>query len=194
MRVLLGVVFAIGLANLPVEQVAACSCAAFSPEEAMRAADTVFSGTVVNASPVGVDDGFSHAIAATTGFPQPPLGGTIFTFAVDGVAKGPVGTHADVLAGDDSAACGMSFGLNERWLVFTTWDGSVHRTGLCSGNVPLEPGAEPPFPLVLIPPAGGDAEPRGLVVPVPLLALLGVTGLVLAVSWLAFRRGPVQPA
>lgn len=191
MKAILATAFAIGLASMPVEQVTACSCAPFTPEEAADAADAVFAGTVVRASPVGMDAGPLGAVAATTGVPS-PLGGTIFTFAVDGVAKGPVGTQADVLAGGDGGTCGMSFGLNERWLVFTTWDGAIHRTGLCSGNLLLEAGAEPP--LALTPPEGGETEADASVIPMPMVALFGVIALVLAVSWVAFRRGPAHPA
>ena len=86
-------------------------------------------------------------------------GQTIYTFEVDGVAKGPIGAKVDVLAGGDGASCGMSFGLNERWLVFTTWDGAMHSTGLCSGNLTLEKGAEAPFPLTA--PTASSPEPEG---------------------------------
>ena len=81
----------------------------------------------------------------------------------------------------------MSFGLNERWLVFTTWDGAIHSTGLCSGNLTLEKGAEAPFPLTA--PTASSPEPEGLGIPGVILGLIGIVGVVVAVSWLAFRRG-----
>ena len=115
------------------------------------------------------------------------LTATIYTFEVDGVAKGPIGAEVDVLAGGDGASCGMSFGLNERWLVFTTWDGATHTTGLCSGNLALEKGVEAPFPLTA--PTRSSPEPEGLGIPNVILGLIGIVGVVAAVSWLAFRRG-----
>ena len=185
MRLVLAVIFAIGLASLPVAQVAACSCAMSTPEQAAEFADAVFAGTVVNESPVGVDTRRGGAIAATVPMPM-PFGQSIYTFDVDGVAKGEVGAGIDVLAGGDGASCGMSFGTGERWLVFTTWDGAMHTTGLCSGNVALEVGAEAPLPLTA--PDESLAATQEGEIPVTALALLGVIGLVAAVSFVAFRR------
>lgn len=186
MKLLLAATLALGLLALPMQRAAACSCAMFGPEEAAAVSDVVFAGTVVDAQPTGFLDR-SAPVAATVPMPL-PAGQTIYTFAVDGVAKGTVADQADVLAGGDGASCGMSFGMNERWLVFGTWDGRALTTSLCAGNVMLEAGSEAPLPLT----APSDADPvdEGVAIPLPLLSLLGVIGLVLAVSWLAFRRGP----
>ena len=186
MKLLLAALFAIGLASLPTQQVAACSCMQGTPQEAAGRADAVFAGTVVNQQPVGVETGPVGAVAATLPAPA-PFGQVVYTFAVDGVAKGDVGTRVDVLAGGDGASCGMSFASNERWLIFTTWDGAIHSTGLCSGNVLLEKGIEAPLPLTA--PTGDDAGSGLPEIPVTVLALLGVLGAVALVSWLAFRRG-----
>ena len=183
MRLLAAAALALGLLAMPAERVAACSCAGFGPEEAAQAADAVFAGTVVGDRSAGADVG--RPFAATVPFPD-QFGQRMYTFAVDGVAKGDVASVVDVLAGGDGASCGMSFGMDERWLVFTTFDGAVHSTGLCSGNVPLEAGGDAPLPLTAPTVAESEEEPAG--VPLPALALLGVVGLVLAVSWLAFRR------
>ena len=191
MKLLLAALFAIGLASLPVQQVAACSCAQSTPAQAAEFADAVFAGTVVDERPVGAHDVPLRAVAATKPMPA-PFGQTLYTFDVDGVAKGPVGTRVEVLAGGDGAACGMTFAMNERWLIFTTWDGAVHSTGLCSGNVPLEEGAEAPLPLTA--PTGGPADSGFSGIPLTALALLGVIGVVAAVSWLAFRRGSTTAA
>src|SRR5688500_9373483 len=174
---------ALGLLAMPSERVAACSCAGFGPEEAAQAADAVFAGTVVGDRSAGGEIG--RPVAATVPFPE-QFGQRMYTFAVDGVAKGDVASVVDGLAGGDGASCGMSFGMDERWLVFTTFDGAVHSTGLCAGNMPLEAGADAPLPLTAPTAAESDAEPAE--VPLPALALLGVVALVLAVSWLAFRR------
>ena len=186
MKLLLAAMFAIGLTSLPTQQVAACSCMEATPQEAAGWADAVFAGTVVSEQPVGAETGPVGAMAATVPMPV-RFGGIIYTFAVDGVAKGEVGSQVDVLAGGDGASCGMSFGSNERWLIFTTWDGAIHSTGLCSGNVLLENGAEAPLPLTA--PTGGDAGSGVPGIPFTVLALLGVIGAVAVVSWLAFRRG-----
>jgi hypothetical protein len=168
----------------PVEQVAACSCAGFGPEEAARAADAVFAGTVVADRPIGAEPG--RPFAATVPFPD-QFGQRMYTFAVDGVAKGEVASAVDVLAGGDGASCGMSFGMDERWLVFTTFDGATHTTGLCSGNMPLEAGADSPLPLTA-PEAIPEPASASVEVPLPAIALLAIVALVLAVSWVAFAR------
>jgi hypothetical protein len=185
MKLFIAAVFALALGSLPVEQVAACSCAQSTPRQAAEFADAVFAGTVVDQQPVGLDTGPLGAMAATVPAPA-ALGQVVYTFDVDGVAKGPVGAQVEILAGGDGASCGMSFGLNERWLVFTTWDGAVHSTGLCSGNVPLEAGAEAPLPLTA--PAAADDEPESFDIPVTGLVIIAIIGVVAAVSWVAFRR------
>ena len=184
MKLLLAALFAIGLASVPFAQASACSCAGLGgPEGFAETADAVFAGTVINTQPFG---GPLGAVAA----PAPermPIGQTIYTFEVDGVAKGPIGATVDVLAGGDGASCGVTFGHNERWLVFTTWDGALLSTGLCSGNLPLEKGAEAPLPLTA--PTASSPEPEGLAIPSVILGLIGILGVAIAVSWLAFRRG-----
>ena len=183
-RWILGPALAMTVLLVPVEQVAACSCAGFGPEEAARAADAVFAGTVVADTPIGAEMG--RPFAATVPFPE-QLGQRMYRFAVDGVAKGEVASEVDVLAGGDGAMCGMTFGMDERWLVFTTFDGSIHSTGLCSGNIPLEAGADSPIPLTA-PSATAEPESSSLDLPLPMLALLAVVGLVVGVSWMAFAR------
>ena len=94
MKLLLAALFAIGIASVPLEQAAACSCAQSTPEQAAEFADAVFAGTVVNSLPIGADSGPVGAMAATV--PAPALHGqTIYTFEVDGVAKGPIGAKVD---------------------------------------------------------------------------------------------------
>ncbi|MGH2402137.1 MAG: hypothetical protein ACRDE6_05450 [Candidatus Limnocylindria bacterium] len=183
MKLLAAATLALGLLAMPAERVAACSCAGFGPEEAARAADAVFAGTVVADTPIGFEMG--RPVAATVPFPE-QFGQRMYTFAVDGVAKGDVSSAVDVLAGGDGAMCGMTFGMDERWLVFTTFDGAVHSTGLCSGNMPLEAGADAPLPLTV--PTAGIVDPEPAGIPLPALGLLGVVAVILAVSWLAFRR------
>ena len=186
MKLLLAATLALGLLSVPLERAAACSCAMFGPEEAAAAADVVFAGTVVDARPLGSGERVGP-LAATAPVPL-PFGQTMYAFAVDGVAKGEVGSQAEILAGGDGASCGMSFGVNERWLVFATWDGSGLTTNLCAGNIILEAGA--PMPLPLRAPTDAASPDAGISIPLPILAMLGVIGLVAAISWLAFRREP----
>lgn len=187
MKLLLAAALAIGLASVPLRQVVACSCAQFGVEEAARGADAVFAGTVVGEQPVGAGKGPMGAMAATVPVPG-AVGQIAYTFAVDGVAKGDLPLEVVVLAGGDGASCGMSFGMGERWLVFASWDGSVYTTGLCSGNLPLGDGEEPPLPLVA--PAGDREAAEAAEVPWSALGVLGVVVLGLLVSWVAFRREP----
>lgn len=183
-RWMLGPALALMVLLVPVEQVAACSCVGFGPQEAAEAADAVFAGTVVADRPIGAEPG--RPFAATVPFPE-QFGQRMFTFAVDGVAKGDVATSVDVLAGGDGASCGMSFGMDERWLVFTTFDGGTHTTGLCSGNLLLEGGADSPLPLTA-PEAAAETASASFDIPLPTIALLAVVAVVLAVSWVAFAR------
>lgn len=187
MKVLLAVALAVGFASVPVRHVAACSCAAFSIEEAARAADAVFAGTVIGEQQIGPETAPLGAIAATVPVPA-PFGQVVYTFAVDGVAKGDPPSELAVLAGGDGASCGMSFGMGERWLVFATWDGAVYTTGLCSGNLPLAPDEEAPLPLAM--PTGGSQAAEPTEVPWSVLGVLAVIVFGLLVSWVAFRREP----
>jgi hypothetical protein len=177
LRFVTGLVLASAVATLAPSSVAACSCAAMPPEEMLTMSDAAFAGTVVavqeGAVPVGGKGG---------GIPQ-----TIYTFEVDGVAAGAIGPEAAVLAGGDSAGCGMSFGVGERWFVFATSDGSMLTTGLCSGNVMLAPDDAPPLP-VEPPDPDYQAPDAGIQVPVPLLVGLGGVLLIGGVSFVAFRR------
>lgn len=185
MRFLLAAIFAIGLAGMSAGRVAACSCMPLGASEAAAAADAAFAGTVVDEMPVGIETGPVGAMAATVPG-QMPLAQVVYTFAVDGVAKGEVPARVEVLAGGDGASCGMIFGIDERWLVFTHWDGATHSTGLCSGNVALEPGADAPLPLMA--PAELTEEPVPASIPMPVLVVLGSVLALLAVSVFAFRR------
>jgi len=184
-RYLLALVAAFALVALPVEQVAACSCAQTTVKDAAAMADAVFAGTVVDERNVGRGDGPLRAVAATA--PMPGLVGQVmYTFKVDGVAKGDVGAQLELLGGGDGASCGMSFAVGERWLVFASWDGAVHTTSLCAGNLLLAPDEAPPLPMTapdaeVIPP---DAP---MEIPWTALGLLAAIAIVLVASVIAFR-------
>ncbi|MGZ8475636.1 MAG: hypothetical protein ACXWWQ_05345, partial [Candidatus Limnocylindria bacterium] len=148
---------------------------AMTPGEAAAAAEAVFTGIPVSEEPGNAD-------------PQAVL----YTFQVDGVAKGDIGAQVSVVAGGDSAMCGVTFALNERWLVFATTQDGALTTSLCSGNMPLQPDEEPPVS-VRAPTAGDPADdgatsgvPIGVILPIAaVVALAGVSALLF---WRADRR------
>ncbi len=183
MRLVLAALLAIGVAMVPAQRAMACSCAMATLIEAAGWADAVFAGRVV--AEVALDVRDPGGVIA----PEMMTGQTIYTFAVDGVAKGPVADRIDVRAGGDGASCGMTFGRDQRWLVFTMLENGIHQTGLCSGNLVLEPGVAVPLELTT-PESTGD--PAGDQVPVPLVLVLGTIAAITGASWLAFRRGRVS--
>lgn len=182
MKLLLAIAMATALAGLPAQQALACSCRGGTIEESAAMADAVFTGTVVGQEPVGLDP--VGALSATKPMPG-GMGQVIYTFEVDGVAKGEVATQANVVTSGDGASCGMSFGMNERWMVFTMWDGAVLSTGLCSGNLPLGADEDPPLPMSA--PIVGEIE-QPLEIPWTAIAVLLTIAVVVAVSAVAFRR------
>jgi hypothetical protein len=145
--------------------------------EAAGFADAAFAGTVVDHQGKG-------GAAIPEGAPAPFSGGeTHYTFEVDGVAKGGIGEHAVVRAGDDGASCGVRFTAGERWLVFASLDAGALTTNLCAGNVPLAAGEPAPLPLVAPEPTEGPD--RGL--PIGTLLVAGIILGATLMSWLAFR-------
>ena len=184
-RVVGAVALVVGVSAVPVARVAACDCALRGPDEAAAASDAAFTGVAIAAS-----EGAAPAPAPALREPMPmPMSQVLYTFAVDGVAKGDVGAEAQVLAGGDQGACGMTFAMNERWLIFATSEGGMLTTHLCSGNMALEPDEEPPIP-VTAPSASGGA-PSGAGVPLgvllPVAAVLGLAGVSAFLFWRADR-------
>lgn len=198
LRLLAALAIVVGVSAAPVMQVSACSCMELSPEEAARAADVVFSGTAVAEEPMpmpmpmggpgrpGVAVGAAEGVVLVDPAVAPIGGGTLYLFEVDGVAKGDVGPEMQVLAGGDGAGCGISFGINERWLVFGTIEGDVVTTGLCSGNTPLAPDEPPAIP-VTSPGAAPAARGSGGV-PTGVLAALGAVVALAGLSGYLFWR------
>ena len=179
LRLLAALAIVFGISAVPIAQVAACSCMALGPEEAAQMADVVFAGSVVGEE-VGAAD------------PAAPMAAPVrYTFAVDGVAKGEVGAEVAVVAGGDSAMCGMTFAMNERWFIFgTVQDGSL-TTGLCSGNLPLQPDEDPPMPLYLPEAPADDGAAAGVGLPIgvllPIAAVAAIAGVAGLVFWRADR-------
>lgn len=180
LRLLAAVAIALAVSTIPVAQVAACSCMPMAPGEAAAIADAAFTGTVVAEQPVGGVDLLA---------PE-PMGQVLYTFEVDGIAKGDLRAQATVLAGGDGAGCGMSFAMNERWLIFASAQEGQLATGLCSANVPLAAHEEPPISVTPPPPNTADGD-GGLGIPpgvlVPGLAVVGSLGLAAFLFWRAER-------
>lgn len=174
LRFLAALAIVVGVSAIPIAKVAACSCMPMVPGEAAAMADAAFTGTVVQEQPVGGNE------------PMPQI---LYTFQVDGVAKGDLGDETTVLAGGDSAGCGMSFAMNERWLIFANADGGQLATGLCSANVPLAADEEPPIsvsaPTANAADDGGAGVPLGVIVPG--VAVIGLLGVAAYLFWRADR-------
>jgi Tissue inhibitor of metalloproteinase len=178
LRLLAAVALVVAVSAIPIAHVAACSCMPMVPGEAAAMADAAFTGTVVAEQPVARDDPAAPA----------PMGQIVYTFEVDGIAKGDLGSRANILAGGDSAGCGMSFAMNERWLIFASAQDGQLATGLCSANVPLAADEEPP--ISVSPPTPGADEagagvPLGVVVPGA--AVVAFLGLAAFLFWRADR-------
>jgi hypothetical protein len=188
-RGLLAALVASTLSIVPVSVALACSCAMTTPADSFDFADVVFSGTVTAVEAPAPGEVVSSADPVH------------YAFAVDGYYKGDA-ADAAIVAGTalDSASCGTSFAIDERWLVFGTVQDGTLWTGLCSGNVLLtdaeteravvaEIGAPKTPPDLSSSPA--DAAP--IDVPVPLVVALGAMLAVIGVSAWAFRRPARRP-
>jgi hypothetical protein len=157
-------------------QVAACECAFTEPVAAARDADVVFIGT----------------LAGTAGGGKPVAAGdTAWTWNVElSRSPGDPATITVVAPPNDGANCGVSFGLEERWLVMASSQDGVLRTSGCASNTPVDGAPEAYLEVIdaLVPigsAATGDAASS---LPVPMLVLLGGVAVLIAVSALAFRE------
>ena len=112
----------------------ACSCAGISTSRALREADAVFRGSVINKEIVGRGQ---HTR-------------TDIRFAVDWVYKGAVYREQVIASRHDADACGLDPVVGSTWVIFAIegiegeGDQAVNRliTSLCSGNLPS--GVAPP--------------------------------------------------
>ena len=122
----------------------ACECAGISTSRALRQADTVFRGTLVDSTDVGRGESARSDLR----------------FRVDTVYKGTAYRDQVVATTRDKQDCGLHPRLDSTWVVFATegvqgrGDEAVSRlmTSVCSGNLPdgtapaqLGPG-RPPVP------------------------------------------------
>ena len=140
------------LALVDTTEAFACSCAGISTNRALREADAVFRGTVIDKEVVGRSE----------------RARTDIRFAVDRVYKGTVYREQVVASSRDSDACGLDPGVGSTWVIFAIHgiqgegDRAVSRliTTLCSGNLPTgiaPPGLRNPRPPLV---GASDREER----------------------------------
>lgn len=126
----------------------ACSCAGISTNRALREADAVFRGTVINKDVIGRSE----------------RARTDIRFAVDRVYKGAVYREQVVASSRTSDACGLNPEVGSTWVIFAIQgiegegDQAVNRliTTLCSGNLPT--GIAPPGLRNPRPPLAGASD------------------------------------
>jgi hypothetical protein len=136
------------LALVDTAEAFACSCAGISTNRALREADAVFRGTVINKEVVGRSE----------------RARTDIRFAVDRVYKGTVYRDQVVASSRDSDACGLDPEVGSTWVIFAIQgiegegDQAVNRliTTLCSGNLPT--GIAPPVLRNPRPPLAGASD------------------------------------
>lgn len=136
------------LALVDTTEAFACSCAGISTNRALREADAVFRGTVINKEVVGRSE----------------RARTDIRFAVDRVYKGTVYREQVVASSRDLDACGLDPEIGSTWVIFAIHgiqgegDRAVNRliTTLCSGNLPT--GIAPPVLGNPRPPLAGASD------------------------------------
>jgi hypothetical protein len=126
------------VADVGVAQPAhACSCVAFTDDEAFGRADVVFEGRVVR-----------HSVPVVGSSNGPAL----WTFAVDRVYKGTAGSRQGVVSARESPSCGLDPPRNTALIVFARHRpqaleprvaGTTLYANLCSGTRPVGDRAVP---------------------------------------------------
>lgn len=167
----------------------ACSCVGVTDEQALSAADAVFTGTVEDVS----------APLSSSIFGRTSADPVTVTVRVDEVYRGSVHERTQLVTAADGGSCGAGLKIDHRYVIFGSFgsDGIVHAdedqltTTLCSGTRDLTSG--PPFDMASagegpLPGAASNAE-AGF----PLLGWLallgaGALGLLTLVLWLRYAR------
>ena len=172
---------ALMLLAMPVQRVAACSCAMTTLPEAVREADVAFVGRLLERVPGGDNFGF------------PPE--DEWRWSVESSRDPDLEPDVAVIAAlADGANCGVLFTPGERWLVLAhVGDGRLHTNG-CVPNRRMD-GPDPEADALVsgfLPVRGGPADAAPLDLPAPVLVIGLAIGLVALVGVLAFRRAPVS--
>ena len=127
-RAVAAILLALGLAAVPVERAAACDCALIELPEALAEADVAFVGTLVDHAPGGDNFGFS------------PL--DEWHWSIERSRDAGLEAFATVRAAvNDGANCGVSFGMDERWLVLASVHDGVLQTNGCTPHRRVDGGA-----------------------------------------------------
>jgi len=147
---------AIGFLAIPT-QVFACDCVYPPPPDLEALADVAFVGVITaidQALPAPMDNPYAGpGTKPPGGIPAPVMGFQTIHFRIESVQKGSLNQSVEqpVETGQDSASCGMTFNVGERWQIYAVGSEGSLWTGSCSGNVLLGSGGFPPLPLNLSP-------------------------------------------
>ena len=178
LRPLQAAILAIGVSIIPLATVSACSCMAQDFHDAIATADAAIVGTVASIEDAGSAD----------------LGEAVLTTWSVSASRDPNdAAHLGIRSVDDNGAnCGVSFGADERWLVFASRGELGLETNGCMMNRRLD-GSDPEVEALIaeaMTPVTATAAPvePGPSVPTPIIGLGVAVGLIGLVSLLAFRR------
>lgn len=177
-RWILALAVALGVAVVPSGRAAACDCALLDLAQAVADADVAVVGTLVGQSEPAIDP------VAAPGTEQR------WTWRLERSRDPIPGAEVTLLAPmNDGANCGVSFGLQERWLVLAHDDGGVLRTNSCLPNRLLTE-ADPEVEAIVatFQPVEEGGQDTGLTIPTPVLGLAAVVAVIGVVSLWAFRR------
>lgn len=164
---------------MPSGRAAACDCALLDLTEAVADADVAVVGTLVGQSEPAIDP-----VLLAPGADQR------WTWQLERSRDPIAGAELTILAPmNDGANCGVSFGLQERWLVLAHDDGGALRTNSCLPNRLLTE-AEPEVQAIVatLQPVEDVGREAGLTIPAPVLGMAAVVAVIGAVSLWAFRR------
>ena len=178
LRLVQAAILAIGVSIIPLATVSACSCAMQDLDEAIASAEVAVVGTVASVEPTGKADLGDGMLTTWT-----------LTGSRDPVPTGSLAIHS---VKDSGANCGITFAVNERWLVLAYRGEQGLETNGCMLNRRLDggdPEAEALITEAMEPvTAETQVEDPGPQVPMPIIGLGAAALLVALVSLVAFRR------
>jgi hypothetical protein len=180
-RALAAVSFSVAMTAVPLATVSACSCAMSELPEAIRTADMAVVATSVAVESRGSGE-IGERIATTWDVER---------------SRDPLDARRVSIESwaDSGANCGISFAVDERWLVLAyAGDGGVLETNGCMMNRRLD-GSDPEGEALIVKaltevPTSEPVREAGIDVPVPVFVIGGAVVLLAAVSAVAFRRSP----
>jgi hypothetical protein len=178
LRLVQAAILAIGVSVIPLATVTACSCAFSELDEAIATAEVAIVGTAASVEPTG-NANLGEGMLTTW----------MLTGSRDPIATGSLAIHS---VKDSGANCGISFGMNERWLVLAYRGEQGLETNGCMMNRRLDgsdPEAESLITEAMDPVAvETQIDDPGLSIPMPIIGLGAAAMLVALVSLVAFRR------